>query len=116
MTTELELLSVASVALVLGLRLGPGRQWTDTLNDHRRTGKCAIAGHLLLPFGRKENPSGTLDVPLYCPKRLLQFIKDVQAAFGVKKPFADVPQKFTFDDVSMAPELWRFRKLTPATR
>ncbi len=114
MIAEQELLSVGTVALLLGLRLGTGRQWTDTLNDHRRTGKCAIAGHLLLPFGRKENPSGTVDLPLYCPARVLQFIKDVQAAFGVKKPFAHVPQKFTFDDASIAPELWRFRKLTPA--
>ena len=114
MTAELELLSVGAVALLLGLKLGSGRQWTDTLNDHRRTGKSAIQGYLLLPFGRKENPSGTVDVPLYSPARVLQFITDVQAAFGVQKPFAHVRQKFTFDDVSIAPDLWRFRKLTPA--
>ncbi len=115
MTSELELLSVASVALLLGLKLGSGRQWTDTLNDHRRTGKSAIKGFLLLLFGRKENPTGTVDVPLYCPARVGQFIADVQAAFGLTKPFAYVRQKFTFDDISIAPELWRLRKLTPAT-
>ena len=115
MITELELWSVASVALLLGLTLGSSRQWCDVLNDHRRTGKSAIKGHLLLPFGRKENASGTVDQPLYSPALVLQFIKDVQAAFGVEKPFAHVRQKFTFDAISIAPELWRFRKLTPST-
>lgn len=106
---------MGAVALLLGLKLGSGRQWTDTLNDHRRTGKSAIKGYLLLPFGRKENPSGTVDHPLYCPARVLQFIHDVQAAFGVKKPFARARQRFTFDDISLAPELWRIRKLTLLT-
>ena len=115
MTVELELLSVSAAALLLALKLGSGRQWTDTLNDHRRTGKSAIKGHLLLPFGRKENSSGTADAPLYCPARVLQFIKDVQNAFGVEKPFARVRQKFTFHEISIAPELWRFRKLIPSS-
>ena len=115
MIAEMELLSVASVALLLALKLGSGRQWVDTLNDHRRTGKSAIKGYLLLPFGRKENPTGTVDAPLYCPARVLQVIQDVQAAFGVKKPFALARQRFTFDDISLAPELWRLRKLTPST-
>lgn len=113
MTVELELLSVSAVTVLLAINLGAGRQWTDTLNDHRRAGKSAIKGFLLLPFGRKENPSGTADAPLYSPARVLQFIKDVQDAFGVEKPFPHVRQKFTSHEISIAPELWRFRKLTP---
>ena len=114
MIAELELLSVAAVATLLALKLGPDRQWVDMLNGHRRSGKSAIGGNLLLPFGRKQNPSGTINAPCYHPAHVGQFIVNVRAACGLSKPFPYVAKRFTFvDDPLLSADLWHFRILIP---
>lgn len=112
MTTEAELLSVGQVATLLAFNLGTDRQWVDMLNDHRRQ-KGSIRKHLLLPFGRKKNPSGTINAPCYHPADVKQFITNVRAAYGMDKPFPYMPKRFTFMDAPGLPaELWHLRTLT----
>ena len=108
------LYSVADTALILGLALGVSkRQWVDTLNDFRR-GRRTLKGITILPFGQVPSESGKARTPRYSGRRISEFIKQIRAQYGEKKPFVEANREFIYDDTTaISPENWRLRVLTP---
>lgn len=109
-----DLYSVADTALLLGVALGVNkRQWVDTLNDFR-LGRRALKGITLLPYGQVPSESGKARTPRYSTHQILEFVRQIRAAYGSKKPFAHANRKFSYDDTTaISPANWRLRILTP---
>lgn len=107
------LYGAAETATILRLKLGPIREWSDTLADHRR-GRGSINGFCLLPFlcsrvdGNKR--------PFYRMCDIDAFVAKVKA-LGIAAPPAMKTRVFEFDDPSVkAPPHWKVNILIPKAR
>ena len=111
-TTE-ALYSAAETALMLRLKLGPNREWSNTLADMRRN-KTTIRGYKLLPFNQAR-PDGNLR-PFYRLRSINAFIAAIKA-LSLDKPPAIVGRVFEFDEPSRTtPNDWKTRILVPIAR
>lgn len=113
MSRSATLLTVSQTASMLGTALGAGRQWVDTLNDHRQ-GRRDLKGVTLMPFARAGGSASESPRPLYHPADVMTFIRAVRARYGLLKPFVVPLGIFLFHDFPVGSKVpWRMRAATP---
>jgi hypothetical protein len=103
------LYGAGETAILLRVKLGSIREWSDTLADMRR-GKTTLKGLVLLPFLRAR-PDGCLR-PFYRRQDIDAFVREVQAK-GLAVPGKLSGRLFEFDEPGHLAPMWKSRILVP---